>query len=312
MAVSNCFSGKKILVTGAGGFIGSHLCQRLNDAGFEVHGTFRNPLQTNRDDHIRWSQCDLEDFGTVRNLLTRIKPDVIFHLASHVFGSRNLDLILPTFQSNLVSTVNLLTAATEIGCHRIVMTGSMEEPSQSGPHIVPSSPYAAAKWAGSVYARMFHALYQTPVTIARVFMVYGPGQRDLDKLIPYTILSLLRNQVPKYTSGHRQVDWIFVEDVVSGLLAMAHTSNIEGLTIDLGSGAFTTIKDIVLNLVDIVDSRMEPSFGLIPDRPMEQVRLANLEDSFSKIGWKPQTSLEKGLRQTAEWYRQHLGSGDSI
>jgi nucleoside-diphosphate-sugar epimerase len=188
----------------------------------------------------------------------------------------------------------------------------MEEPSQSGPHIVPSSPYAAAKWAGSVYARMFHALYQTPVTIARVFMVYGPGQRDLDKLIPYTILSLLRNQVPKYTSGHRQVDWIFVEDVVSGLLAMAHTSNIEGLTIDLGSGAFTTIKDIVLNLVDIVDSRMEPSFGLIPDRPMEQVRLANLEDSFSKIGWKPQTSLEKGLRQTAEWYRQHLGSGDSI
>ena len=303
MTVPTSFSGKKVLVTGANGFIGSHLCRRLHNSGADVHGVYRTRPGSVHDDFTRWWPCDLADADEVKNLLVRTKPDVIFHLASHVAGSRSLELILPTYHSNLSSTVNLLTAATELGCHRIVLTGSMEEPAQSNSDITPSSPYAAAKWAGSAYARMFHALYQTPVTIARVFMVYGPGQRDLNKLIPYTILSLLGNRAPELTSGERQIDWIFVDDVVDGLLSIAQAPNVEGRTIDIGSGEQVSIRDLVLRLVTVMNSSIEPSFGTIPDRPMEQTRLANISKTYAETGWKPKTSIENGLRQTIEWYK---------
>ncbi len=301
------FAEKKILVTGASGFIGSNLCHRLYNTGAEVNGVYHHSSRVEHDDQVRWWQCDLADGAAVHNLLARIKPDIIFHLASHVAGSRSLELVLPTFQSNLTSNVNLLTAATEVGCDRMVITGSMEEPTQNDSHVIPASPYAAAKWAGSAYARMFHALYHTPVAIARVFMVYGPGQRDLNKLIPYSILSLLRKQVPKLTSGQRQVDWIYVEDVVDGLLAMARSPNIEGQTIDLGSGEFVSIQDVMLRLVAVMNAPIKPSFGSIPERPMEQIRLADIADTYSKIKWKPQTDIEKGLEQTVAWYRLHHG-----
>ncbi len=299
------FSGQKILVTGASGFIGSHLCRRLSMCGAKVHGVSRK-IPPKEEHCLCWWQGDLADMQTVRNLLTTIKPDVIFHLASHVAGSRSLELVLPTFSSNLMSVVNLLTAATEIGCKRIVLTGSLEEPDLCNSETVPSSPYAAAKWASSAYARMFHALYQTPVSIARLFMVYGPGQQDLQKLVPYVILSLLRKEVPKLSSGKREVDWIYVEDVVDGLIAIVQTSKREGCTIDLGSGSLVPVRTVVQIITGMVDSEVVPAFGSTPDRPMEQVRVADTERTYSAIGWKPTTSLEKGLESTVVWYRDQL------
>ncbi len=145
-------------------------------------------------------------------------------------------MILPTFHSNLASTVNLLTMAAETGCRRVVLTGSLAEPDPKNGELFPSAPYAAAKWASSGYARMFHALYQFPVVIARVFMVYGPAQQDLTKLIPYVTLSLLRGETPKITSGDRLVDWVYVSDVVEGFVALGQAPGIDGETLDLGSG----------------------------------------------------------------------------
>src|SRR5262245_19970534 len=242
------FKHQRILVTGASGFIGTHLCHYLHKNGAQVHAVSR----TRHDDKtngLHWWQADLAEISIVRDLFIAIQPEIIFHLASHVAGARESNMILPTFRSNLMSTVNLLTVASEIGCHRIVLTGSMEEPGVKNPESIPCSPYAAAKWASRAYARMFHALYQLPVVILRVFMVYGPGQQDLRKLIPYVILSLLQRESPKLSSGQRQIDWIYVEDVVAAFLAAAQAANIEGSTIDVGSGTLVSIKTIVEQLV---------------------------------------------------------------
>jgi len=111
-----------------------------------------------------------------------------------------------------VSTVNLLTVAANIGCRRIVLLASLEEPEPGHTDAAPASPYAAAKWTSGTYGRMFHKLYQTPVVLVRPFMTYGPRQ---DVRPCYHLL--LQDQAPKPASGQRQVDWIYVDDVIEGL-----------------------------------------------------------------------------------------------
>ena len=307
MIKTSLFSGKKILVTGASGFIGSCLCQKLLSMGAEVHGVSRT-LKPKGSKNLYWWQGDLADITTVRELLTKIKPGYIFHLASCVSGSRDLGLVLPTLHSNLISTVNVLTASTEAGCSRIILIGSLEEPDSGSAEVIPSSPYAAGKWCSSAYARMFYALYQTPVVNVRLFMVYGPGQKDLLKLIPYVTLSLLRNNAPKISSGKRQVDWIYVDDVVEGLLLIMQSPGIEGNTVDLGSGVLVPVRTVVEKISKIVNSKVNPLFGAISERQMEQNRVAQIKNTQTIIGWKPTTSLEKGLENTVNWYKENLNA----
>lgn len=293
-------AGQTVLVTGASGFIGEHLCDRLVSNGAEVHGISRIEQLSSS---IHWWQGDGSNLEDMRRILTAVKPDVIFHLASYVSGDRSLKAILPTLHSNLISTVNLLTLVAEMGCRRIVLAGSLEEP--SGDMAIASSPYAAAKWSASVYTQMFHQLYQVPVVGTRLFMVYGPAQKDVNKLIPYVTLSLLRGKAPKLSSGKRQVDWIYVSDVVDGLMAAAQTVGVEGENFELGSSKLTPISTVVDCLNQLIDPSIQPLFGALPDRPMEQVRTANITNAIARLGWHPQTSLEDGLAQTVAWYAAH-------
>lgn len=304
MMPSTHLSIQKILVTGASGFIGSHLCRHLCNESVEVHAVSRSSQSTNKSS-IKWWHGDLEDRSTVHNIVHQIKPDIIYHLASNVTGSRAIEHVLPTLHSNFVSTVNLLTVATETGCNRIVLAGSLEEPELGQLPTVPSSPYAAAKWASSTYAKMFHELYQAPIVTARIFMVYGPRQNSRF-LVPYVISSLLNGVSPQLSSGKRPVDWIYVDDLVAGLLKMAYVPDIEGCTIDLGSGMLVTVREVVQQIVQVINSEIDPSFGAIADRVMEQVRVANSAVACTKLHWKPQVPLEEGLKATVEWYTKQF------
>src|SRR5713101_6598411 len=277
--------GQRILITGARGFIGSHLCLRLCQEGADVHAVYRSRRPADLGDQ-RWWQADLADLEEVKKIVGKVQPEVIFHLASHVKGAPGLEHVLPTFQSNLQSTVNLLTLAAEMGCRRMVITGSLAEPEVENGELFPSAPYAAAKWASSGYARMFHALYKLPVVIARVFMVYGPAQQDLTKLIPYVTLSLLRGEKPKISSGGRPVDWIYVSDVIDGFMALGQASGIDGGTFDLGSGTLVSIRELVEQLAVMVEPRAKVEFGALADRPLEPTRLAKVAETFARIGWK--------------------------
>jgi UDP-glucose 4-epimerase len=149
----------------------------------------------------------------------------------------------------------------------------LEEPEPDEELVTPSSPYAAATFASSAYVNMFHALYKTPVVTARIFMVYGPGQRDLRKLVPYVTLSLLRREKLSLTSGTRLVHWIYVQDVVDGLMAAARAPAAVGRAVDLGSGSFASVRDVASRLAAIIDPDIQLTFGGLSDRPLERVRL---------------------------------------
>ena len=292
----------KVLVTGGSGFIGSHLCQRLRGEGAEVHATSRVDRTDGHTGPIWWKH-DMADLSMARHLLATVKPDVVYHLAGSVGASPDFDLVMPTYHSLLTSTINLLVAATEAGCRRVILSGSFTEPAPGLTNPSPSSPYAAAKWAASGYGRMFHDLFQAPVVILRPFMVFGPEQAP-SKLIPSAILSLVRGISPTISSGKRKADWVYVNDVIDGFVSAATAPGIEGATIDLGSGRLVSIRGIVERLVVIVGSDLKPGFGAVPDRPGENETVADTAGASATLGWAPATPLEAGLRQTVEWYRR--------
>ena len=299
---------RKVLVTGASGFIGTHLCKRLRGIGAEVHGVSRAKRLSGSKD-IKWWKSNLRQEAEVCELMKLIKPDIVYHLSGCVTGSHNSEMVLPTFHSYLVSTVNLLTALNAVGCERIILVGSMEEPAPHQTNLSSISPYAASKLASSLYGRMFHALYHLPIVILHVFMVYGPGQMDVQKLVPYATISFLKNTAPKLTSGRRQIDWIYIDDVIDGLVASAQATEISGYTIDIGSGTLTTVRRVVEELADLIKTSIEPEFGALDDRLHEFVRAADIKTSFDLLGWKSKVDLKDGLGHTVRWYANQIGRG---
>ena len=293
----------RALVTGASGFIGGRLCRRLVTEGAEVHGISRRPQE---NDAVRWWQGDLGDSDGVATTVERIRPDVVYHLAGFVSGSREIDAVLPSLRDNLVSAVNVLVAAARIGCS-VVLAGSQEEPEPAAEDPVPASPYAAAKLAVGSFARMLHALHGLRVVNLRVFMVYGPGQHDRTKLVPYVITSLLQATPPRLSSGARPVDWVYVDDVVDAFVAASSRDDLAGASLDVGTGDLVTIRAIVERIVETVGAGVEPEFGALPERPLEIVRAADVERTKALLGWQPRTTLAAGLRSTVDWYRAELG-----
>jgi len=298
------FSGKKALVTGGTGFLGSHLSYGLEKAGAEVHAISRSchPAQ---DSHIKWWPGDLSDIDIGRKFLQEIRPDLVFHLCGHGVGAPDLKNVLPTLHNDLFTAVNVLTLVTEQKIPRLVLAASLEEPQSTDSKIIPSTPYAAAKWASSAYAQMFHMLYKTPVVMVRPYMTYGPRMPN-HKMIPYVILSLLRGETPKLGSGNRLVDCIYVDDITRGMLAAGLAQGVEGETFDLGSGKLVPIKSVVLKIAEMIGNNIEPLFGGLPDRPQERVRVAEMESALTRLDWSPTISLEEGLRKTINWYSENL------
>lgn len=299
--------GQTILVTGAAGFIGTHLCQRLAAKAVTVHAVSRS-LPPGRSGSVTRSRADLTDAAETRRLLRRCHPDIIIHLAGLPAAARDPRLVLPTFHSNLVTTVNLLVAAQELGQPHLVLAGSFEEPDP--PLATANSPYALSKGCARAYGQMFSERYGLPVTLARIFMTYGPTTNHLHKVIPYVILSLLNGQAPHLSSGRRGLDWIHVDDVVSGLLALAvapAAPNGMIRTLDLGSGALTPIREVVTRIVELMSPQPQdaPLFDPVLDRPFEQERVANLQATRDAIGWQPEIGLNQGLAATVEWFQRH-------
>jgi UDP-glucose 4-epimerase len=308
---ADAMSETRALVTGASGFLGSHLCRRLLAGGAEVHAVSRTARHRGAGDGLRWWQCDTVDAAAIRELVTHVKPDVVYHLGGMVTAAPDLQLVAPTFHSLLTSTINVLTAVTEVG-GRVVLSASLEEPTgETADALVPTSPYGAAKLAAGAYARMFVQLYATPVVSLRPFMAYGPGQHP-SKIVPYTILTLLRGAAPKLSSGDRRLDWVFVDDVIEAFVRAAWQPGIEGRTLDLGSGTAVPIRDVVDRVVRLVDPSILPRYGASPDRPNTGTRVANVQATAATLDWRAATSLERGLASTVEWYRRTTGMARAL
>lgn len=294
------FRDKTILVIGATGFIGRHLVDSLMDLGATVVGASRR--EAAEGGQTFWRQCDASDPRQLSTLFDEVSPDIVYQLTSDSQGGQELSLIAESIRNDLVATVNVLTEATQRGVARVVVIGSLEEPKGDASQATPSSPYAAAKWTACAYARMFSELYGLPVTVLRLMMTYGPGQKPY-KVIPYTIRTLLAGEPAALTNGERKLDWIYIDDAIDAILRSGLLREKDAQSIDIGSGTPVLMQDLLITIGDIIGRPELLSFGSLPNRMREREEVADLTRATSKLGWEARTSLRDGLRKTIAYYQ---------
>jgi len=253
-------------------------------------------------DRLSYLRADLTDIDQVRRVLGQLRPDCVFHLSSLADGRPDLALVVPILQAEVVAAVNVLTVAAEQRIARVVLPASLEEVEADG---TPHSPYAAAKTTTALYARMFSSLYGLSVVSARVFMAYGPGQPSW-KLIPSVVLALLRGDAPVVHSPERLVDWIYVSDVIDGLLRVGAAEGVQGQVIDLGSGELVTIRTVVETIERLLgcDGRTRYATACTRNEPVAK---ANLSAAKDRLHWAPRVPLQDGLALTIEALKVQTG-----
>lgn len=308
MGASSDLADRRILVTGATGFIGSRLVDRLCDAGAEVHAVSRT-TQLEEGCGIRWWLADLEDLDAVVKLFASIKPEVVFHLGGNVSGQPSPELVMPMLRANLITSISVLEAARQVGCSRVVLPASSTEPELGPDEDPPTSPYAASKWASWGYTRMFYSLWDVPAVLLRTTMVYGPGQSDPRKLIPSVVTSLLGGAAPRLSSGRDRYDWVYIDDVIDAMLLALAAPRVVGETVEVGSGELVSVRELVERLGRVVDPGVELTFGQAPDRPSPPARVADAARTQKLLGWRAATGLDKGLEQTVAWFRSRASAG---
>jgi len=282
---------RRYLVTGGRGFIGRHLLARLAAQGAEVHATTRSATPP-ADPHVRWWRVDLADAVATEELVTRLRPDVVVHLAARADGTRRLDAVVPILTDTLLSTVSVLAAAARLPECKVVLAGSVED---GGHQPDVHSPYAASKAAAATYATLFHGLWQLDVTVLRLAMVYGPDDPNAHRLIPSVVAAFADGRRPAVSSGTRRIDWVYVEDVVDAFLAAADG---EPGVFDIGSGTLVSIRTTVRLVAAAMGTAIAPAFGVVGDRPLERELRADPEPARASLGWRPTVGLAEGIART--------------
>ena len=296
---------RRVLVVGASGFLGSALYDRLADTGIPtLVGTSRTGHSV--PDGGDALALDITDQSAVQQAVDKTGPDTVFHVAGHVTGSRDLDIVVPSMLVNLVGTVNLLVACARSGGPRVVLASSHEEPEPHEGDPVPRSPYAAAKFGASAFGRHLHRIHGLPIVNLRITMGYGPAQRDRRKLVPYVIESLARGESPRLSSGERLVDWVYQDDVVDAFIAAAQRPQAAGATVDVGTGELHSVRAVAERLRDLIDPSVPLEFGALDDRPMERSKKANVATAEQVLGWSARHSLDDGLQLTVDGLSNRL------
>jgi nucleoside-diphosphate-sugar epimerase len=303
----------RILITGAGGFIGSHLVRQVLQEGHTVVAVLRPEESVERLsdclDAVSLARCELNDSDAVRRLVAGTRPDTALHLAWYVEAGKywqareNLDCVR--------MTLCLAQALAEAGCSRFVGAGTCAEYDwdygllkEDVTPLMPHYLYGVCKNATREILQAFCARSGMGFAWTRFFLLYGPRESP-ERLIPYVILSLLKGEVAKCTGGEQTRDFLHVEDVASAMWAVAK-SDLSG-PVNIGSGQAIKVQDLVTTVARLLGREEQVALGALPTDPHEPpMLLADVQRLASVVGWKPSLTLEEGLARTCEWWKAKM------
>ena len=321
--MTNSFwNGKKVLVTGAGGFIGSQLTETLAQNGAAVrafvrYNSRRDPGLLRLADERVLREMEII-FGDIRDADAVTQAvrgcDLVFHLGALISIPYSYVHPREVAEVNWMGTLNVLTASRECGVGRVLHTSTSEVygtalrvPIDEDHPLQGQSPYSASKIGADKMAESFYCAFQLPVVTVRPFNTYGPRQ-SARAVIPTIITQALALDEIRLGNLDTRRDFTFVSDTVRGFLCAAQAEQVEGETFNLGTGQEVTIRELLERIVRIVgrDVRVRVDDQRLRPEHSEVLRLlSNNEKARQRLHWQPEVSLEAGLEQTVEWIRQH-------
>lgn len=315
------WAGKKVLVTGAGGFIGSHLTERLVQEGAKVRamvhynalGTWGWLDQSPQRSDIEVCAGDIADRDSVRQAMQG--AEVVFHLAALIAIPYSYHAPASYVRTNIEGTLNVLQNARDLGVMRIVHTSTSETygtaryaPIDEAHPMQGQSPYSATKIGADKLAESFFLSFEVPVVTVRPFNTFGPRQ-SARAVIPTIITQCLAGETVRLGNVQPTRDMNYVSNTVDGFLLAASVAGIEGRTINLGTGNEISIGDLAQLIAKLTGTsitieseqqRVRPA-GSEVERLLADITLAQ-----ELLGYTPAVSLEEGLTRTIEWMQHHL------
>jgi nucleoside-diphosphate-sugar epimerase len=302
----------RVFVTGASGFIGSHLIRLLVREGLEVHALVREQSSLTRiadvADDLRLVRGDVLDTVEVERHIARIRPDLCVHAAWYAVPGEYLDA--DENAALVAASAALAAALSRAGCSRLVGLGTCFEYDTSAGTLSESTPtrptnlYAASKLATFLLLEQIGARTGVEVAWARLFYQYGPFE-DERRLVPAVIAALLRGQEARVTRGAQVRDFLHVADVASALWAVAR-SDVTG-PVNIGSAEPVAVRELVETIGRILERPDLLAFGAIPDRPGDPPYVcADNRRLVERCGWRRSRTHAEGLRDTIDWWRSRI------
>lgn len=314
---------KKVLVTGAGGFIGSHLTEELASRGARVRAFVRynsknsegflEQFSAQTKERVEAFKGDIVDLHTMQQAAQGM--DVIFHLAASISVPYSFVHPYEVVRTNTMGTMNALQAAKDAGVQKIVVTSSSEtygtalySPIDEKHPLQTQSPYAASKAAGDKIAESYHRAYGIPVTVLRPFNTFGPRQSQR-AVIPTIISQALMSDKIRVGALTPRRDWTFVLDTVDGFIKAAESEKALGKLMNIGSGQDFSVAETAQKILKIVGKDLpieSEEERLRPGNAEVHKLLADTKLAKELTGWAPKYTFNEGLRLTIEWINKNL------
>ena len=316
---------RKTFVTGATGFVGANLVAGLVKLGASVICLERDSVQPNSLDILGLRDSvtvvfgSIEDLPLIERILNEYEIDSVFHLAAQALDGAANRSPLSTFETNIRGTYMVLEACRRAeNVSRIVIASSDKAygthqtlPYREDFSLNASFPYDVSKTCSDLLAQSFAHTYDLPVSISRSANIYGPGDLNMSRIIPGTIVSILRSEMPIIRSDGTPIrEFVYIDDVVSGYLRLAEEiEKTTGEAFNFGTNEPVCMLDLVNKMIRLAGKENSIAPDILLTEKIEReidAQYLSADKIFDTVGWKAGTGLDAGLAKTLDWYRNNL------
>lgn len=305
---------KKVLVTGAYGFIGSHLIKQLVKENASIAVIIRehsNPWRVQEYlPHLKKYEANIQNRAAICRIIHEFQPDYIFHLAAYGTNPSNRNDLL-AYETNIVGTMNILFAAKDTNCKKIICLGSSSEYGDKKEKIhedmllEPVDIYGSTKAASTIISHQLAQEYKLPIITLRAFNIFGEAE-DNHKLFSHIIGKVLRGDAVKLTPCDQYRDYSYVGNIVDGLILAATYEGSNNMILNIASGNAHPLRYFVDLLYQHLGTNQVPLYGAIPKRENERnAPIPDITKIQEVLGWTPAVSIEEGIKKTIAWYKSY-------